>query len=161
MFTLTFIGCGGNHKQTYKNNLSDTFNSCNDVVTEPDQIDYKILPVDESGSDPTLVSFIKNLKNIATNKDTEGLFKSLDTGIVVSYGGGIYGIKEFSENWKLDIPNKSELWPILNRILALGGTWEDDEDKYFVSHTLNQIMRLTSINMNLIGILQPFAFHQK
>jgi len=131
IFSLTFLGCGDNHKQTNSNNVADTINSKKDVVNETDLSDYKILPSDESGSDPTLVTFISNLKEIASNKDTIGLFQSLDTAIIVSYGGGIYGIKEFSKNWKLDNPDKSELWTILSQILSMGGTWENDEDKYF------------------------------
>lgn len=128
---MTFIGCSGNHKQADNNNLADTINPNKEVINEPDHGDYKILPIDESGSDPTLVTFITNLKKITSNKDTAGLFQSLDTAIIVSHGGGIFGIKEFSKNWKLDKPDKSELWTILNQILSMGGTWENDEDKYF------------------------------
>jgi hypothetical protein len=131
IFSLTFIGCSGNHKQADNNNLADTINPNKEVINEPDHGDYKILPIDESGSDPTLVTFITNLKKITSNKDTAGLFQSLDTAIIVSHGGGIFGIKEFSKNWKLDKPDKSELWTILNQILSMGGTWENDEDKYF------------------------------
>jgi hypothetical protein len=136
IFALTFIGCIGNHQHTDNNNLTDTINPDRDVINEvktieTEQGDYKILPIDESGSDPSLVAFINNLKKIVSNKDTSGLFKSLDTAIVVSYGGGVYGIKEFSKNWELNEPDKSELWKILNRILNMGGTWENDEKKYF------------------------------
>lgn len=97
---------------------------------ETQQIDYKILPIDESGSDPTLVAFINNLKKTVADKDTAELFKLLDTSVTVSYGGGIYGIKEFSKNWKLDQCDESELWKTLDQILSMGGTWEND-GKYF------------------------------
>lgn len=128
---MTLLGCSDNPKQADKINVTDTINSNKEVVNETDQLDYKILPIDESGSDPTLVAFIDNLKKVVSNKDTSGLFQSLDTAIIVSHGGGIYGVKEFSKNWQLDKPDKSELWTILNRILSMGGTWENDEDKYF------------------------------
>jgi hypothetical protein len=128
---LTFLGCGDNSKLADNNNLADTINSNKEVVIETDQSDYKILPIDESASDPTLVAFINNLKKIVSNKDTSGLFQSLDTAIIVSYGGGVYGVKEFSKNWKLDKPDKSDVWTNLNKILSMGGTWENDEGKYF------------------------------
>ncbi len=136
LFTLTFIGCGENKQKLDNKNLEDTINSDKEVnnvtkTIEADQSDYKIFPIDESGSDPSLVAFITNLKKIVSNKDTTGLFKSLDTAIIVSYGGGIYGIEEFSKNWKLNKPDKSELWKILSQILNMGGTWENDEGKYF------------------------------
>jgi len=131
MFSLTFLGCGDNTKQADNNNVADTISTKNEVIDETGQSDYKILPIDESESDPTLVEFINNLKKVVSNKDTSRLFQSLDTAIIMSYGGGVYGIKEFAKNWQLDKPDKSELWTILNRILSMGGTWENDEDKYF------------------------------
>lgn len=111
--------------------MSNTIKTNKEVFNHTAQSDYKILPIDESGSDPTLVTFIRNLKKIVSNKDTTGLFQLFDTAIIVSYGGGIYGIEEFSKNWELDKPDKSELWPILNKILSMGGTWENDEGQYF------------------------------
>jgi hypothetical protein len=133
---LTFLGCGDNNKQVDNNSVADTISYNNDHIAKTDQIDTKILPIDESESDPTLVEFINNLKKALSNKDTKGLFQTLDTAIIVSYGGGIYGVKEFSKNWQLDKPDKSELWTILNRILNMVGTWEYDEDKYFcISYT--------------------------
>ncbi len=130
IYSLTLLGCGDNSKQA-DNNVADTIISNEEVVNVTDPSDYKILPLDESKSDPTLVAFINNLKKVVSNKDTSGLFQSLDTAIIVSHGGGIYGVNEFSKNWQLDKPDKSELWTILNRILSMGGTWENDEGKYF------------------------------
>ena len=136
IFALTFISCVNNKQQTDNNNLADTINADKESINkrktvEEEQSDYRILPIDESGSDPSLVVFITNLKKIVSRKDTLGLFKSLDTGIIVSHGGGIYGEEEFSKNWKLNEPGQSELWKILSKILNMGGTWENDEGKYF------------------------------
>jgi len=142
---MTFISCDDKKKNIDDKNLTDIINKDqqpkNEIKTievnkenktlEVVDSDYKIFPIDESGSDSTLVEFITKLKKIVSNKDTVELFKSLDTSIIVSYGGGIYGIKEFSKNWALDKPGNSELWKILNKILNLGGTWESDEGKYF------------------------------
>jgi hypothetical protein len=66
---LTFLGCGVNPKQTDSNNVADTINSNKDVVNETDLSDYKILPIDESGSDPTLVTFISSsIRDTQKNK---------------------------------------------------------------------------------------------
>lgn len=136
IYALTIIGCVDNRQQTDTINLTNTIKSVSDPKNEHTKVDavsndYRILPIDESGSDPTLVAFLTNLRKIVSRKDTSGLFKSMDTAIVVSYGGGIYGIDAFSENWNLDNSNKSELWTILKQILSMGGTWENDEGKYF------------------------------
>jgi hypothetical protein len=136
IYTLTFISCVDNIQQAQNNNFANGINTEKNLINESKtnetiQSDYKILPIDESGSDLSLVEFISNLKKIVSRKDTSGLFKSLDTAIIVSHGGGIYGIDEFSKKWKLDELDKSELWSILNKLLSLGGTWENDEGKYF------------------------------
>jgi hypothetical protein len=136
IFVLAFIGCVENKQQSYNNNLVDTINNDKKPVNETkiiegEQYDYKILPIDESGSDTSLIVFISNLKKIVSHKDTAGLFKSLDTAIVVSYGGDMFGKEDFAKYWKLNKPEQSELWKILIRILNMGGTWENDEGKYF------------------------------
>jgi hypothetical protein len=93
--------------------------------------EYKILPRDESTSDFELVSFINSLKTIISNQDTAKFFSVLDKNIIVSYGGGITGIEEFSKNWNLKKPGNVELWIVLKQIINLGGTWESDEDGKF------------------------------
>ncbi len=137
MFALILAGCTDFKKQKVDDDiLEDAFFTEKDTIIEVetievDQREYKIFPIDESGSDHSLVDFLTNLKKIVINKDTARLFKSLDSSIVVSYGGGIYGINEFSKEWGLDKPEKSMLWPELNRILKMGGTWEFNEEKFF------------------------------
>lgn len=128
---MTFISCGDNPNQADNKYITDTIHANKTVVNETYQPDYKILPVDESGNDPTLVTFISNLKKVVLNKDTSALFQAVDTAIIVSHGGGMYGVKAFSQIWHLNKPNKSELWDILKRMLNMGGTWENDEDRYF------------------------------
>lgn len=89
---------------------------------------FKILPKDESNSDPSLLAFIKALKATVHRKDTTALFAVLDSNIAVSYGGGDYGITAFRNAWNLQQPINSKLWSALERLLSLGGTWEKDED---------------------------------
>lgn len=93
--------------------------------------DYRILPVDESGSDPSLLAFIDHLRKIVSVRDTSALFRALDSSVVVSHGGGMYGVKDFSETWELNTPERSELWKVLKRILNMGGTWEDKDGRCF------------------------------
>lgn len=131
IIALIFLGCGFKHKNGEYTRKPDTVNSNNDDLNQTSQKEYKIFPIDESGSDSSLVTFLNNLKKVVSQKDTAALFKSLDNSIVVSYGGEINGIKEFSKNWNLDQPGKSELWGILSQLLSMGGTWENDEDNYF------------------------------
>ncbi len=93
---------------------------------------YKILPADESKGNTSLTRFIITLKAIVANKDTNELFRTLDPNIIVSYGGGLNGIKEFSNYWNLNNPDETGLWKLLSQELKYGGTWEKDEiGKYF------------------------------
>jgi hypothetical protein len=136
IFILTFIGCVDNNQPANNSNLTDTAKTFKKVINEPqtpeiEQSDYKILPVDESKSDSSLVVFIDYLRKVVSDKDTAGLFESLDTAIVVSHGGGVYGISEFSNRWNLNQPDNSELWTLLDTLLSMGGTWEGDNNRYF------------------------------
>ena len=116
-------------------NISATRNKIdNDSIAGQNVKDYKILPIDESKSDPSLVDFIKRLNIIVSQKDTTALYSIIDTAIIVSYGGGLYGKSAFIESWKLNDPENSELWKAMKRILKLGGTFEkgDDDKKIFI-----------------------------
>ncbi len=90
---------------------------------------YRILPVDESSSDESLRTFVIKLKEIVNRKDVPGLISCLDTGIVVSWGGGMYGIQTFLEESKLDVnPEKSPFWRIMKRYIDLGGAWDNNKE---------------------------------
>lgn len=82
---LTFTTCV-DQKQETDSNHADTIYSEKQLTdqvktVEGKDTEYKIFPIDESGSDSTLVLFINNLKNIVSNKDTSELFKLLDTAM--------------------------------------------------------------------------------
>jgi len=134
---LSFTGCEDSSQATdFHQNIipSNTINQDSALIKELDEdsIEYKIFPIDESESDASIVEFIDKLKQIVANKDTSELFKVLGTAVVVSHGGAIYGIKEFSQTWNLDRPHESKLWTILTGHLAMGGTWEHNgEGTYF------------------------------
>ncbi|MGV3612487.1 MAG: hypothetical protein ACO1N0_16130 [Fluviicola sp.] len=90
---------------------------------------FRVLPVDESSKDKSLKQFVDKLKQIVQKKDLDGFIACLDTGIVVSWGGGMFGIPTFLEEWNLDKnPQKSPLWQKMKLILELGGAWGSEED---------------------------------
>jgi|GEM_PF-5230726 len=92
---------------------------------------YRILPVDETAKDKSLQTFVSKLKGIVKRKDLAGLLTCLDTGIVLSWGGGMSGVETFLEEWELNKkPEKSELWPKMEQFLQLGGAWEDDKKEF-------------------------------
>ncbi len=131
VFVLT--SCA-NRKQQLDNNdstiivVEDRIYEIDNALTEAKQAEYRILPTDESINDKSLVEFISDLKEIVSKKETTSLFDMLDPNITVSYGGGIYGIEEFSKHWKLNSPEESELWNVFDKLLKMGGTWEKDEN---------------------------------
>ena len=93
---------------------------------------YQILPVDESSEDPSLEKFISRLKGIIRRKNTEELIQCLDTGIVVSWGGGEYGIETFRKNYGLNSKHeKSGIWKTLDQYISMGGAWNNMEKSSF------------------------------
>lgn len=92
---------------------------------------YHILPVDETSEDKSLQIFVSKLKSIVKRKDRDGLLNCLDTGIVVSWGGGMSGVETFLEEWKLNKhPEKSQLWTKMSQLLELGGAWEEERKEF-------------------------------
>ncbi|MEN9698887.1 MAG: hypothetical protein RLZZ301_85 [Bacteroidota bacterium] len=128
---LSFLFSCGSSNQTAPHKSLEAKPSEQEITSKAYHGAFKIYPSDESANDPTLLIFLKNLKKVVAKKDTSGLFKILDSEIVVSYGGALFGIKEFSTEWQLNFPNQSKLWPGLKRILSLGGTFEDPDKHIF------------------------------
>ncbi len=96
---------------------------------------YRILPQNESSSDQSLKQFVSHLKEIVSKKDLKAFTACLDTGIIVSYGGGMAGIPDFYEDWDLTTnPGKSSLWSTMRRFLKLGGAWEN-KDEFRIPYT--------------------------
>lgn len=94
---------------------------------------YKVIPRDQSNIDKSLVSFITSLKEVCLKKDTSMLFEMLDTGIVTSYGAGLFGKKDFKEKWKLQNPENSDLWDRFMFVINLGGVFDTiNEKKFFI-----------------------------
>ena len=107
-----------------------------ELDSKPDELKihstkYRILPVDETSEDKSLQAFVSKLKSIVKRKDLTGLLNCLDTGIVVSWGGGMRGVETFLEEWELNKESKkSKLWSKMEQLLELGGAWEEDKKEF-------------------------------
>jgi hypothetical protein len=93
-------------------------------ITFSQNAKYKVDPKDESNSDKTLFSFIQTLKQVCKKKDTSGLYKMLDSGIVISYGGNLFGKKDFISHWNLQQPDSSSFWDETIAVINLGGVFD-------------------------------------
>jgi hypothetical protein len=72
-----------------------------------------LLPVDESGRDPSLVAYLTKLKDAVSKHDLDALLPLIDAMIELSFGGE-NGIANFRPDW-----------PLLARLLAMGGAWQE------------------------------------
>jgi hypothetical protein len=84
----------------------------------------QLLPVNEPTRDPALTRFVAELREAVSRRDEAALVKLLDPEVQSSFGGD-EGIEEFRQWWKLDQPG-SKLWPLLERLLSMGGAWDGD-----------------------------------
>src|SRR5689334_20012540 len=89
----------------------------------------KFPPKDESGKTPELSKFVKELKEIIKNKDSQKLLTILHPEIKFDFDEGT-GIEKFKKNWKPEDKNSS-LWPIMNKIVGLGGVFSKDQKETF------------------------------
>lgn len=86
-----------------------------DSIAENQQ---RLLPVDEAERDLSFVDFRQQLKTTVKNRDPEEFVKFVSQQ--VSGTGGKRGMRNFVKFWKPEA-NDSELWPIMENILDLGG----------------------------------------
>jgi hypothetical protein len=86
-------------------------------------------PVDEAVTDPDFFLFRARLQTALANHDTAEVMRAVDPGILNSFGGD-GGRDEFRERWRLNTPDKSQLWGALGFVLALGGRFLQDSAFY-------------------------------
>ncbi|WP_341904729.1 hypothetical protein [Fluviicola taffensis] len=139
LIVLISCSCSGEPKevQTKEKTEKPTSEIRNEKISsKPEELQihstkYCIVPIDETSEDESLQAFVSKLKGIVKRKDLAGLLNCLDTGIVVSWGGGMHGVETFLEEWKLNKqPKKSPLWVKMKHLLELGGAWEDDKKEF-------------------------------
>lgn len=84
-----------------------------------DQSRIKVLPIDESDRDPTLVQYLDRLSTAIRHREPERLVELVS--IRVYNGPNIEGgVQKFAEHWQVD-SIESEIWSVLDPILDLGG----------------------------------------
>ena len=81
----------------------------------------KLIPVDESGKDPSFQAFRQRALAALRNRDRAFLLSIIAPDIKFSFGGE-EGAKAFRQRWNLDGPG-SKIWSTLTTILELGGTF--------------------------------------
>jgi hypothetical protein len=72
----------------------------------------RVLPVDESGRDPSLVAYLSKFKDAVAKQDDLALSELIDPQIKLGFGGED-GIGHFHSDWLL-----------LDRMLRMGGAWK-------------------------------------
>lgn len=93
---------------------------------------FRIYPIDQTNEDASLKQFVSRLKKSIKHKNLPEFISCLDTGIVVSHGGGMFGIATFLDEWKRNQhPEKSALWSTMHTFLKMGGAWKDHQKTEF------------------------------
>ena len=90
------------------------------VLASPaESFPLKLPPVDECTSAPGLGAFRNRLAGVVARKDSRALLAMLADDVLINFGGE-EGPQAFAETWALDRPGKSDLWPLLTKIMKLG-----------------------------------------
>lgn len=89
------------------------------------QAPERLLPVDEAPSRPDFFSFRAQLQDAIARHDADAVMSVVDPNIKASFGGDD-GVEAFQRLWR---PTEagSELWGKLGAVLALGGTFQDEQ----------------------------------
>ena len=85
----------------------------------------RLYPVDEGVKDASFARFRRELRAAVKRRDTQFVLRILDPAIMNSFGGNC-GVADFREQWHPERP-RSELWPTLDEILSLGGSFSVGE----------------------------------
>lgn len=84
----------------------------------------KFPPMDESGKTSELKSFVVELKETIESRDGQKLLELIHPQIKFDFDEGI-GKEKFRAKWNPESKN-SEIWPIMDRIVGLGGVFTKD-----------------------------------
>jgi len=93
----------------------------------PHEEEGKLHPVDEALRDTLFFVARERLREAVARKDAFALLDMLDENVKVDFGGS-QGVADFVKVWKLDSEEniaRSPVWPTLDRLLALGGTFSE------------------------------------
>ncbi len=93
----------------------------------------KINPVDEGQLNPSFRDFRRDLMSAVGRKDVSHIMGILSDEIKYSFDEA-NGKEGFKKAWGLDTNStESELWQTLNKILSLGGTFENRDESVFTA----------------------------
>ena len=96
------------------------------LTTTPDTkgYAYQVRPGDDTKDNSALQSFVRQVIGYAKNRQRASLVAVADDSIVISYGGGLFGKKDFSDF--LADP-QSEAYVQIRRALELGGAKKEEK----------------------------------
>jgi len=83
-----------------------------------------LLPADQSARDKSLQALLGRMRTIVRHKDTRALCALMAMDFKVEFDIG-KGPEAFRHQWNPEAPD-SAVWPVLDRLLALGGTFYSD-----------------------------------
>lgn len=95
----------------------------------------KLLPTDEAVRDPQLFAFRAQLQAAIARHDIQAVLDVVHPNIKNTFGGDD-GIESFKRLWKLP-GGESELWDELGTVLALGGSFQN-EDNFFAPYVYSE-----------------------
>lgn len=100
----------------------------------------KLHPVDEAPRDTLFFVFRERLREAVARKDAFALLDMLDEEVKVDFGGG-QGVADFVRAWSLDSEQniaRSQLWPVLDRLLAMGGTFSENGQAFTAPYVFSR-----------------------
>ncbi len=90
--------------------------------------DRVCVPEDETNLDPTLVTFVADMKKAIDARDEKWIDSVLDHQVVSSYGDE-EGIETFRMYWSPE-NDSTDFWPYITRVIDMGGVFlRDDNDE--------------------------------
>jgi hypothetical protein len=92
------------------------------LVLAAPQKPTRLLPVDESAKDPTLVRFLSSLRKTVYRQNSKELMSRVAPDVRVSFGGD-NGSTVFQKRWQPERYD-SPVWRELAQVLELGGTFQ-------------------------------------
>ena len=115
---------------------TDTPSADPNFIAEFTATEQKLVPPEQNFSDEFNAE-LKKLTDAVRGKNLTVIDGYLDSETMVDFGGNS-GKAAFYEHWNLNkSPEKSHLWAELEKILALGGTYDEQEKTFIAPYTFS------------------------
>ena len=92
---------------------------------------HRFPPRNEVNQDSSLKVFVDTLKAVVARKDAPALLKLLSPAVQISFDGNMNTVKGFKEMYAPVYPSSS-VWKNLQKVITLGGVWEDKKKGVFI-----------------------------